>query len=82
MKKTGNHYGMKNLIGPRVKAARLRGRSVITQQDLSARLAVLGIDIDRTAISKIEAGERLVADFELLALARALGVSVDWLLGV
>jgi HTH-type transcriptional regulator, cell division transcriptional repressor len=82
MTKSDSRYGRKNMIGPRVRVARLRGRAVITQQDLSARLAVLGIDIDRTAISKIEAGERLVADFELLALARALGVSVDWLLGV
>jgi transcriptional regulator with XRE-family HTH domain len=74
--------GRKNLIGPQVRMARLRSRTAITQQDLSARLAVLGVDMDRTAISKIEAGERVVADFELLALSRALGVSVEWLLGL
>jgi transcriptional regulator with XRE-family HTH domain len=78
----GRHVGRKNLIGPRLRAARMRGKTVITQQDLSARLAVLGVDMDRTAISKIEAGERIVADFELLAISKALGVSVEWLLGL
>lgn len=58
----------------------MKGRVVISQQDLSARLAVMGISLDRTAISKIEAGQRQVLDYELLAVSRALGVSVNWLL--
>lgn len=75
-------YGRKNLIGYQVKTARLKGRAIISQQDLSARLAVMGINLDRTAISKIEAGQRQVLDYELLALSKALGVSVDWLFGM
>lgn len=78
----GRHAGSKNLIGPRLRAARARDRASITQQELTARLALLGVDMDRTAISKIEAGERIVADFELLAISKALGVSVEWLLGL
>lgn len=70
----------KNIVGRRVKIARKRIRKPITQQDLSARLGVLGVNIDRVSISKIESGNRYVADYEVLALANALEVSVQWLL--
>lgn len=52
----------------------------ITQSDLSAKLAVNGVIIDRVSISKIESGKRFVADYEVVALAKALNVSLDWLL--
>jgi len=49
--------------------------------DLAARLQVLGLKIDQSAISKIEQGRRPVLDLEVIALARALRVSASWLLG-
>ena len=73
--------GSRNIVGNQVRKARYGSKPVVTQEDLSARLAVLGVDIDRSTISRIEAGRRQVTDFELLALSRALGVAVDWLLG-
>ncbi len=71
----------KNLIGDRVKQARNNSKPKITQLDLLARLAVRGIELEKTSISKIEAKTRPVTDFELVALAEALGVNVMWLLG-
>jgi HTH-type transcriptional regulator, cell division transcriptional repressor len=70
----------KNIIGTRVRLTRKKMKEPITQQDLSARLGVMGINIDRVSISKIESGHRFVADFEVLAIAEALDVSVEWLL--
>ena len=52
----------------------------MTQDALSGRLARLGIQLDRAAIAKIENDGRRVLDYELKALAIALGVEVDWLL--
>lgn len=69
----------RNLVGDNVKAARLGCKPEITQQELSARLVEIGIVIDRTAIYKIEAGQRIVTDYELSALSRILNVSLDWL---
>ena len=69
-----------NLVGGRVKAARLRSSPVLTQVQLSARLKKLGFPIDRASISKIETGTRCVPDYEVVALAKALSVSVGWLL--
>ena len=71
-----------NLIGERVKQARTDARPALTQDGLSKRLATLGVSIDRAGIAKIETGIRGVLDFELVALAKALGVTVNWLLKV
>lgn len=71
----------RNLVGRRVAAARQRCRPALTQDDLSGRLARLGVQLDRAAIAKIENNLRRVLDYELKALAQALGVDVDWLLG-
>jgi HTH-type transcriptional regulator, cell division transcriptional repressor len=74
------HNGSKNIIGKRIREARLKASPQITQQDLSARLEVLGYNIDRVSISKIESGDRFVADYEIVGLATALNISVEWLL--
>jgi transcriptional regulator with XRE-family HTH domain len=70
----------RNMIGPQVRKARERARPPLTQQDVSARLEVRGVHIDRAGISKIETGNRVVIDIELMALADALGVTVQRLL--
>ncbi|MBM3862136.1 MAG: helix-turn-helix transcriptional regulator [Verrucomicrobia bacterium] len=73
--------GSNNIVGERVKEARLKRKPPLTQDDLSGRLSAVGVAIDRAGISKIEIGIRYVLDFEVKALAKVLGVSVDWLLG-
>ncbi|HEV2692850.1 MAG TPA: helix-turn-helix transcriptional regulator [Verrucomicrobiae bacterium] len=71
-----------NLIGKRVKDARGKAQPPLTQEELSKKLANLGVSIDRAGIAKIETGIRGVLDFELVALAKALDVKVTLLLGV
>lgn len=71
----------KNLIGQRLRLARLMKKPVVRQKDLLARLEINGLHLSDSAISKIESGNRSVNDFELVALADALNISVMWLLG-
>jgi len=71
----------KNIVGRRVAEARNLFRPPITQDALSGKLARLGIQLDRAAIAKIENNHRRVLDYELRALAIALGVQVKWLFG-
>jgi len=71
----------RNVVGARVHQARKLSTPRISQVDLAARLQVLGLKIDQSAISKIEQGRRPVLDLEVIALARALRVSASWLLG-
>jgi transcriptional regulator with XRE-family HTH domain len=68
----------RNIIGSRLRQARKTAKPPITQLDLVARLQLLGVSIDQSAISKIEAGQRPVFDFELAALANALKVPVAY----
>ncbi len=71
----------RNVIGERVRLARERTKPLITQADLAARLQIEGLRLERVAISKIETGYREVTDVETVAIAKALGVTVSWLLG-
>ena len=71
-----------NLVGKKVGQARRATEPPLTQEQLSKKLAALGVLIDRAGIAKIETGIRGVLDHELVALANALNVKVTWLLGI
>ena len=64
-----------NVIGPEVR--RLRSRRNWSQNDLTIKLQLLGMDATRGKISKIESRLVWVSDDDLIFLARALGVSVE-----
>ena len=64
-----------------MRLARLAVRPGVSQEDLSGRLAAKGIQITQTGISKLENRQRYVMDYEALAIAKALRVSVSWLYG-
>jgi len=65
-----------------VREARLARKPRISQDALSGKLAARGVAVDRAGIAKIETGRRYVSDFEVKALAKVLGVSATWLLGI
>lgn len=70
---------MKNVVGPHIRDARLRVSRKVSQEELAARLQAMGVQLDQTAVSRIENGERQVTDVELLAICRALGIEVGTL---
>lgn len=74
-----SYEGKKNCCGKQVRKARTALR--LSQTDLAAKLQVSGVNIERNSVSRIESGERFVADYELLILSKILKVSVLWLLG-
>lgn len=73
-----DYNGRKNLCGDKIRQARQKQR--LSQTDLAARLQIAGIIIERDSISRIEAGTRFVADYELKILANVLNVDIIWLL--
>ena len=78
MRPRNQPLGDKNLIGARVELA--RKNQGMKQKELLAQLQVRGVDLNASGLSKLEGQLRFVTDFELLALAEILSVSVDWLL--
>ena len=54
----------------------------LSQRQLSEKLQLLGMDVDKNAIQRIEAGKRFVTDIEIIYLSRALKITVHELLGL
>lgn len=76
--KVFSYKGQRNVSGEKIRQERTRQRC--TQAELAARVQVSGVVLERDCISRIENGLRMVQDFELRAIAEALGVTTDWLL--
>jgi len=76
--KTINYEGRRNVSGERVRLARAERR--LSQEELAIKVQTEGVILVQDNISKIERGARMVQDYELWALSKALGVSVEWLL--
>ena len=55
----------------------LRERAGLTQEQVAAKLQVLGCDITRSAVAKIEVGQRHLYPDEIILLKEILGVSYD-----
>lgn len=68
----------KNLVGKRLKI--LRTERKLSQRDLARELQLIGIDMDKNVITRIETDKRYVTDFELQALKEIFGVSYDYLI--
>lgn len=51
------------------------------QKDILAQLLTFGLDISPTSLSRLEGQHRFVQDYEVVAVAKALEVSVGELLG-
>ena len=72
--------GDNNICGKQVTVYRKRLKK--SQRQLADTLQLLGLDVDKNAIQRIEAGKRFVTDIEIVYLSRALQVTVDELLGL
>lgn len=70
--------GKNNLCGKKI--ASLRSDMGISQRELADRLQIAGLDIDKNAVQRIEAGKRFVTDIELKMFSKVLELSVDELL--
>lgn len=63
-----------NIIGPQVR--RIRETQLLTQDELTARCNLLGYNISRSTLAKIESQVRRVTDSEVALLAQALKVEI------
>lgn len=64
-----------NLIGPAVRQQREAQK--LTQEQLVARCNLLGWDISRGTLAKIESQVRCITDIEVAKLAAALKIEVQ-----
>lgn len=70
--------GRNNICG--ITVAKIRKEMGISQRELANILQIDGLDIDKNAIQRIEAGKRFVTDIEITHFSKVLNVSFDALL--
>jgi len=70
--------GNANASGRKIKELREAAR--LSQEQLAAKVQLVGLNLNQKAISRIETGDRVVPDFELLFFSEVFGVSVEALL--
>lgn len=70
--------GRNNICG--LQIARHRKQMKKSQRELADDLQRLGLDIDKNAVQRIEAGKRFVTDIELVYIRMALNLSYEELL--
>ncbi|MGH1439017.1 MAG: helix-turn-helix domain-containing protein [Cellvibrionaceae bacterium] len=63
-----------NVVGPQIKL--YREKLGLTQEELTARCNLLGWDISRSTLAKVESQVRRVTDDEVLLFAEALEVNI------
>ena len=75
-----SNYGLNNVCGKNIACFRMEMK--ISQRELADRLQLVGLDMDKNAIQRIEAGKRFVTDIELIGLAKVLNKNFDEILFV
>ena len=66
---------IEKIIGSNIRF--LREKADLTQEQLAAKLQIKGCDITRSAIAKIEVGQRHIYPDEIILIKSILGVSYD-----
>lgn len=74
------NYEIEKLVGNNIR--KLREKSNLTQEQLSAKLQINGCDITRSALAKIEVGQRHLYPDEIILLKEILNTSFDEILNV
>lgn len=71
--------GRNNVCGTVIAVRRKEmGKS---QRQIADMLQLAGLDLDKNAVQRIEAGKRFVTDIELISIAQVLNVTYEQLLG-
>jgi hypothetical protein len=66
----------RNVTGKQIRLLRKHAKPKISQEDLCGRLARHGVTLTRPQLAKIEGGRRPVFDYEAIAFAKALKVTL------
>lgn len=80
MRNRKQEIGQCNLIGVRVEQR--RKEIGMKQKELLTALQIEGVEMNSSGLSKLEGQLRKVSDFELVAIAKILGITLNDLLGI
>ncbi len=81
MFKNKTENGKNNICGKQIYTLRKTAVPKMSQRILAEKLQIIGVDVDKNAIQRIESGQRFITDIELLAIATVLNVDINELYG-
>lgn len=67
-----------NVIGEKLKYYRELNK--LSQSQVSNRLQLIGIDIPKNSLQRLENGKRILRDYELAGFSKIFNVSIDEML--
>lgn len=67
--------GRNNICGKNV--IKFRKAMGISQRELADRLQIIGLDVDKNAVQRIESGKRFITDIEVKFLAKVFDKSIE-----
>ncbi len=70
--------GLNNICGKNI--SKFRNKLGISQRELADKLQLVGIDIDKNAIQRIECGKRFVTDIEIVGFSKIFNITLEKLL--
>ena len=79
MYKNKSISGRNNICGIKIREHSIN-KNDVSQKRLADMLQLLGLDLDKNAIQRIESGKRFVTDIELRYFAKVFNVSYEELL--
>lgn len=69
-----------NICGENIM--KFRKELKLSQRALADKLQLIGLNVDKNAIQRMESGQRFITDIELIYLSEALGRSIPELFGM
>lgn len=73
--KTNKYKDKSNCMGEIIASARKSAN--ISQNKLASKMQLMGVNIGKNDISKIECSKRIIKDYELIAIKDILNISLD-----
>ncbi|MBE6815220.1 MAG: helix-turn-helix transcriptional regulator [Ruminococcaceae bacterium] len=70
--------GLNNVCGKNISF--YRNQMKLSQRELADKLQLVGLDIDKNAIQRIECGKRFVTDIEIIGFTKVFNITFEELL--
>lgn len=74
--------GRNNICGIKLAEIRKAQTPYMSQRMLAEKLQLIGMDVDKNAIQRMESGQRFITDVEILAICRTFRITPNALFDI
>lgn len=74
--------GRNNICGIKLAEIRKAQTPYMSQRMLAEKLQLIGMDVDKNAVQRMESGQRFITDVEILAICRTFQITPNALFDI